>query len=61
MIANIALDDGLILPHSANPAGSNFQERQPLVRVANPLALRRAVARISQVSKSTTIGAAGGA
>jgi hypothetical protein len=28
MIANIALDDGLILPHSANPAGSNFRERQ---------------------------------
>jgi uncharacterized protein YndB with AHSA1/START domain len=28
MIANIALDDGLILPHSANPIGSNFRERQ---------------------------------
>jgi hypothetical protein len=28
MIANIALDDGLILPHSANPTGSNFRERQ---------------------------------
>src|ERR1700704_1520963 len=28
MIANIALDDGLILPHSANPPGSNFRERQ---------------------------------
>src|SRR5438128_11715172 len=28
MIANIALDDGLILPHSANPTGSNFGERQ---------------------------------
>jgi SagB-type dehydrogenase family enzyme len=27
MIATIALDDGLILPHSANPAGSNFRER----------------------------------
>jgi hypothetical protein len=27
MIANIALDDGLILPHSANPTGSNFWER----------------------------------
>src|SRR5258707_7679691 len=26
--ANIALDDGLILPHSANPTGSNFRERQ---------------------------------
>jgi hypothetical protein len=22
------LDDGLILPHSANPTGSNFRERQ---------------------------------
>jgi hypothetical protein len=28
VIANIALDDGLILPHSANPTGSNFRERQ---------------------------------
>jgi hypothetical protein len=27
MIANIALDDGLILPHVANPTGSNFRER----------------------------------
>jgi hypothetical protein len=27
MIATIALDDGLILPHSANPTGSNFRER----------------------------------
>jgi len=27
MIANIASDDGLILPHSANPTGSNFRER----------------------------------
>src|SRR5260370_41360933 len=27
MIANIVLDDGLILPHSANPTGSNFRER----------------------------------
>src|SRR2546426_12578851 len=27
MIANIASDDGLILPHSANPAGSNIRER----------------------------------
>src|SRR6266581_2223466 len=29
MTANIALNDGLILPHSANPTGSNFRERQP--------------------------------
>jgi hypothetical protein len=28
MIANIASDDGLILPHSATPTGSNFRERQ---------------------------------
>jgi transposase InsO family protein len=28
MIANIASDDALILPHSANPAGLNFWERQ---------------------------------
>src|SRR2546426_12720746 len=28
MIANIALDDGLILPHGANPTGSIFRERQ---------------------------------
>jgi hypothetical protein len=28
MIANIALDDALILPHRANPAGLNFRERQ---------------------------------
>jgi hypothetical protein len=30
MIANIALDDALILPHRANPAGLNFRERQVL-------------------------------
>jgi glutamate/aspartate transport system permease protein len=30
MIANITSDDDLILPHSANPAGSNFRERQAL-------------------------------
>jgi hypothetical protein len=28
MIANIASDDALILPHRANLAGSNFRERQ---------------------------------
>ena len=28
MIADIASDDGLILPHSANPIGSNFRKRQ---------------------------------
>jgi hypothetical protein len=28
MIANIALDDALILPHRANPTGLNFRERQ---------------------------------
>jgi hypothetical protein len=28
MIANIAGDDDLILPHSANPTGSNFREQQ---------------------------------
>jgi hypothetical protein len=28
MIANIAGDDDLILPRSANPTGSNFRERQ---------------------------------
>ena len=30
MIANIASDDALILPHHANPAGLNFRERQVL-------------------------------
>jgi DNA anti-recombination protein RmuC len=30
MIANIALDDALILPHRANPTGLNFRERQVL-------------------------------
>jgi hypothetical protein len=29
MIANIASDDALILPHRANPTGLNFRERQP--------------------------------
>jgi hypothetical protein len=29
MIANIASDDALILPHRANPAGLNFRERHP--------------------------------
>ena len=29
MIANIVSDDALILPRHANPAGSNFRERQP--------------------------------
>src|SRR5207247_10274655 len=28
MIANIASDDALILPHGANPAGWNFRDRQ---------------------------------
>jgi len=28
MIANIASDDALTLPHRANPAGLNFRERQ---------------------------------
>jgi|SRR5262245_6882574 len=28
MIANVASDDALILPHDANPAGLNFRERQ---------------------------------
>jgi hypothetical protein len=28
MIANIASDDGLILPYNANPTGSNFWELQ---------------------------------
>jgi hypothetical protein len=28
MIANIAFDDALILPHRANPAGLNFRERR---------------------------------
>jgi hypothetical protein len=28
MIADIALDDALILPHRANPTGLNFRERQ---------------------------------
>jgi hypothetical protein len=28
IIANIASDDALILPHRANPAGLNFRERQ---------------------------------
>jgi hypothetical protein len=28
MIANIASDDALILPHRANPAELNFRERQ---------------------------------
>jgi hypothetical protein len=28
MIANIASDDALLLPHRANPAGLNFRERQ---------------------------------
>jgi len=27
--ANITLDDGLILPHRANPTGPNFRERHP--------------------------------
>ena len=32
MIANIASDDALILPHHANPARSNFQEQQRILR-----------------------------
>jgi len=34
MIANIASDDALILPHHANPAGLNFRERQAGGRIA---------------------------
>jgi hypothetical protein len=32
MIANITLDDALILPHRANPTGLNFRERQAHLR-----------------------------
>jgi hypothetical protein len=32
MIANIASDDALILPHRANPAGLNFRERQAVAQ-----------------------------
>src|SRR5712691_11856309 len=50
MIANIALDDGLILPHSANPTGSNFRERQAVILAAGgtvtPLAAKAATATI---------------
>jgi hypothetical protein len=35
MIANIALDDALILPHRANPTGLNFRERQEGIGVAD--------------------------
>src|SRR5258708_3475940 len=34
MIANIALDDALILPHRANPTGLNFRERQPSITMS---------------------------
>src|SRR2546430_14544994 len=40
MIANIASDDGLILPHRANPAGSNFRERQPFFDICFMIHLR---------------------
>jgi hypothetical protein len=30
-IASIVPDDALILPHRANPAGSDFRERQGLL------------------------------
>jgi hypothetical protein len=33
MIANIASDDALILPHRANPAGLNFRERHGLPEI----------------------------
>src|SRR5438874_9045558 len=36
MIANIAGDDDLILPHSANPTGSNFRERHENLRHSPP-------------------------
>src|SRR5258707_13576653 len=29
ILANIAFDDALILPHRANPTGLNFRKRQP--------------------------------
>jgi hypothetical protein len=31
MIANIASDDALILPHRANPTGLNFRERHRIL------------------------------
>src|SRR6478736_2982620 len=34
MIANIGGDDGLILPHCANPTGSNFRERQGCANIS---------------------------
>jgi hypothetical protein len=51
MIANIALDDALILPHRANPTGLNFRERQGFetsdLKTARALIhmLRRSLAR----------------
>jgi hypothetical protein len=45
MIANIASDDGLILPHRANPTGSNFRERQRF-------ALNEMPKEIRQISKA---------
>jgi ABC-type uncharacterized transport system substrate-binding protein len=45
MIANIAWDDGLILPYSANPARSNFRERQ----VNIPDLFRRAAGYVDRI------------
>ena len=44
MIANIALDDALILPHRANPTGLNFRERQ-----VKPLLLKQLSAQCLQI------------
>jgi hypothetical protein len=41
MIANIASDDALILPHRANPAGLNFRERQGFFFLISRFCVRR--------------------
>ena len=54
MIANIALDDALILPHRANPAGLNFRERQGVPMADRTDELRATAAQCLALAQSTT-------
>ena len=57
MIANIALDDGLILSHRANPTGSNFRERHlPIGTIIVALMTQKEVLNFKPAPRLEQIG-----
>jgi hypothetical protein len=59
MIANIASDDVLILPHHPNPAGLNFRERQQSVEQAATILEGRAPGQPCNSSPHVSVQAPG--